>query len=510
VKPPKKGARPAGKQSAPETNRVKRQSRQTRSKSSQETLRDSNRRATVRQIGTVFETPENWTIYRRPDLTDPTFVELCDSIRKSGITTPLEISSDGYIISGHRRYYAAKQCGLPQIPCFIDHTVVMDDLTVAERVTLLTERNKGIRIKTDGELYLEAAAAVDPAEAVRKAQARKYQVLNKVKTCGLSEVATIGNIRRTDPSGERADMLNAVLEIMAELRSKGFLPTSGRSIHYKLLAKNVLTSKRKGGYIYGTRPGSSALLSKLLTDARSAGLIDPDDLDDGTRPSHQFVPSGSVGNYVNETLNGLFANYFSDIHADQPNHVELLVEKNTIFPLIRKHVANELRLPITSLRGYGSFPAARDVAERFKRSGKGKLVVVYVSDLDPEGIDMPASWKKYLWHDFHVEAAVYRATVTLEQVRKYHLPPDADVKLSSSRARKFIQEHGDQCWELDSMPEQILIDEVSTAARAMLDIDALNRAFEREREGDIKLARIEAGVRSFITDKFAADLRGAV
>ena len=68
-------------------------------------------------------------------------------------------------------------------------------------------------------------------------------------------------------------MLNAVLEILAELRSKGFLPTSGRSIHYKLLAKNVLTSTRKGGYIYGTRRGSSKLLSKLLTDARSAGLI---------------------------------------------------------------------------------------------------------------------------------------------------------------------------------------------------------------------------------------------
>ena len=478
---------------------LKTASRQTRSKSTPNT---GLSRAILRKTGTIFETPENWTIYRKPDLTDQTFVDLCNSIREFGIKTPLEISSDDYIISGHRRFIAAKQCGLPKIPCFVDRGVIMGDLTVPQRITLLTERNRGIRIKSDGEIYLEAAAAVDPDEAVRKAQARKAQVLNKVKTSGLSEVETVGSIRRTDPSGERADMLNAVLEIMAELRSKGFLPTSGRSIHYKLLAKNVLTSKRKGGYIYGTRPGSSALLSKLLTDARSAGLIDPDDLDDGTRPSHQFVPSGTVGNYVNETLNGLFANYFSDIHADQPNHVELLVEKNTIFPLIRKHVANELRLPITSLRGYGSFPAARDVAERFRRSGKGKLVVVYVSDLDPEGIDMPASWKKYLWHDFHVEAAVYRATVTQEQVRKYHLSPDADVKLSSSRARKFIQEHGDQCWELDSMPEQVLIDEVSAAVRAMLDIDALNRAFEREREADIKLARIEAGVRAFVTKNF--------
>jgi hypothetical protein len=467
---------------------------------------NSARRATLRRIGTIFETPENWSIYRKPDLTDRTFVELCNSIRESGITTPLEISRDGYIISGHRRFIAAKNCGFSEIPCFVDRTVVMDDLPVAERVTLLAERNKGIRIKSDGELYLEAAAAVDPDAAVRKAQARKAQVLNKAKTSGLTEVQTAGSIARTDPSGERADMLNAVLEILAELRGNNFLPTSGRSIHYKLLAKNVRTSNRKNGYIYGTRPGSSSLLSKLLTDARSAGLINHDDLDDGTRPSAQFEPSGTIGHYINETLDGLFANYFSDIHADQPNHVELLVEKNTIYPLIKKHVANKLRVPITSLRGYGSFPAARDVAERFKRSGKDKLVVVYVSDLDPEGVDMPSSWKKYLQHDFNVEARVYRATVTPEQVEKYNLPPDADVKLSSTRAGKFIQEYGDQCWELDSMPEQILIDEVSKTVRAMLDVAALNRAFEREQKADVKLAGIEAAVRSFVTEHFTATL----
>jgi hypothetical protein len=80
------------------------------------------------------------------------------------------------------------------------------------------------------------------------------------------------------------------------------------------------------------------------------------------------------------------------------------------------------------------------------------------------------------------------------------------VKLSSTRAGKFIQEYGDQCWELDSMPEQILINEVSSTVRAVLDVDALNRTFEREREADIKLARIEAGVRAFVTEQFAASL----
>ncbi len=135
-------------------------------------------------------------------------------------------------------------------------------------------------------------------------------------------------------------------------------------------------------------------------------------------------------------------------------------------------------------------------------AGKNNHVVVYVSDLDPEGIDMPSSWKKYLAFDFGIEATVYRSAVTPEQVETFHLPPDADVKLSSTRARTFIDEHGDECWELDSMPEQDLIDEVSKTVRAVLDIDALNRAFAREREADIELAKLEARVRAFVTDTF--------
>lgn len=453
-------------------------------------------------IGSIHETSENWSIYRKPPLTDPTFVELCNSIRESGINTPLEISSDRYIISGHRRLLAAKQCGVSKIPCLVDNTVVMDELTAPERIALLIERNKGIRIKSDGELYLEAAAAVDPEAAVHAAQTRKAQVFNKAKTSELTEIQISGNIRRTDPSGERAEMLQAVLEILSEKRANGYLPTSGRHIHYSLLQRKVRTSKRKNGYIYGTRPGSASLLSKLLTDARSAGLIDHDDLDDSTRPSHQINPSGSVGAYVNDSLDGLFENYYSDIHADQPNHVEILVEKNTIFPLLHRHVAKVFRVPITSLRGYGGFPAARDVAQRFKRSGKAKLVVIYVSDLDPEGIDMPSSWKKYLRHDFGVEAIVYRAAVTPEQVCKYKLPPDADVKMSSTRAKNFMAARGDQCWELDSMPEQILIDEVSRAVRATLDIAALNRAFACEQGADIELARLGAKVRAFVAANY--------
>jgi hypothetical protein len=334
----------------------------------------------------------------------------------------------------------------------------------------------------------------------------------------LSEVQITGSISRTDPTGERKAMLYAVLDIIAEYRRDNFIPASSRSIHYDLLKRNVRTSSRKNGYIYGKQPvkfnrngskkpdGSDGLLSKLLTDARSAGLIDPSDLDDTTRPTTQWIPSGSTGQYMNRELDRLFGNYFSDVHADQPSHLELVLEKNTIFPLLRNHVAHKFRLPITSMHGYGSYPAARDVAARFKQSGKEKLVVIYISDLDPEGLNMPSSWKKYLLHDFGVQAEVYRAALIPAQVAKFSLPPDTSVKPSSTRAPEFVRLYGTQCWELDSMPKRVLIDEVSSAVLAHLDIGALNRAFAKEKEADVNLARVAASVRAFVTDKFKEDL----
>lgn len=461
----------------------------------------------------VKETAENYQVYRRDD---PSFIELRASIARDGVTTPVEISKDHYVISGHRRRLAAELEG-KQLPCIIDG-VVMAELSSPERVQLLVSRNLGIRVKTDVETYLEAAAAVDPEQAIREAEERRVKVFNKVKT-SFSEVQVTGGIRRTDPSGERSEFLQAILGILERKRADGYLPTSERHIHYSLLPLRVKTSKRNNGHVYGVVPAGLSneeqqkvrnvqrgLLSKILTDARSKGLIDPDDIDDMTRPTSEWAPDGNMGTYVSRELEGFLKGYLSPIHREQDVHLELLVEKNTIYPLISKHVADKYRLPVTSMRGYGSYPAARDVAQRYSDSGKAKLVVIYISDLDPEGLDMAASWKKYLQHDFGVEASVFRAAVTPEQVHKYNLPPDTDVKLTSTRAAKFVAEHGSDCWELDGMPEAALINEISTAVESVLDMAVFSQAIRWEQQADIKLAHINAAVRRFVTEHFKKEL----
>lgn len=459
-------------------------------------------------IHSIGELSENWEVYRRPTDDDCAFRQLRESIADRGILDPLEVSSDGYVLSGHRRLTAAKAEGLAFVPVIKRPDINIGAMTPTERIALLTSRNAGQRIKSDSELMLEAAARVDPDEAVREAEAAKAQVLNKAKSCA-EEVFAVGKINRSDPTGARSEMLEAAIAILKDFRTEfGPVPMSGRGIHYQLLQRKVRTSTTKRGRIYDNTKQSSKLLSKLLTDARSFGLIPEDWIDDPTRPCDFYVPQG-IGEYVTQESQRLFRNFFSDVHRDQANHVELLLEKNTLFSLLQKHVAAVLRLPITSMRGYGSYPAARDIAGRFRRSGKHTLVVVYISDLDPEGMNMPAAFKKYLRHDFGVDCTVLRAAVTPDQVEKYGLPPDADVKegtdekRGSSRAAAFIAEHGNQCWELDSMPPQALIDEVLNVSKSCLDIDAFNAAMEWERQADIRLARLNAAVAELIRTRGA-------
>jgi|GEM_PF-3324488 len=465
-------------------------------------------------VSRIKETPENWNIYRKPSETDEAWMQLRESIAADGVLQPITLSRDLYVISGHRRLLAARAVGTISIPAIVQDEIVMAELAPEERMRILANHNRGNRIKTTAERLMEEAVQIDPEEAIREAQERKAQHFTKAKSCGV-EVEAIGKIRRTDPTNHRKEFMDAVIDIVLIWRAEvGDIACNERHINYQLLSRKVRTSSTAAGKIYGVQyyweegpkkgqpkgdRGEDAL-SKLLCDMRSAGIIPNEWIDDTTRPC--FVPqSESLASYLISETNGMFKNYWSDVHREQPFHVELLLEKNTLFSFIRNKVANPLRLPLTCLRGYGSYPSARDVAARFKRSGKEKLIAVYISDLDPEGINMPSSWKKYLLHDFGVDATVIRAAVTPEQVEKYNLPPDTSVKLASSRAKSFIRDHGEDCWELDSMPPQILVDEITKTAKGCLDIDILNAAMAQENEDEVRLAAFARMIQDFTKAK---------
>ena len=71
-------------------------------------------------IDQIFPSPENDKLYKPVDPDDPEIIALTESIREHGIKEPLLVTSDGYIISGHRRFAAARLAGLQTVPCRVE------------------------------------------------------------------------------------------------------------------------------------------------------------------------------------------------------------------------------------------------------------------------------------------------------------------------------------------------------------------------------------------------------
>src|SRR6516225_2992252 len=76
----------------------------------------------------------------------------------------------------------------------------------------------------------------------------------------------------------------------------------------------------------------------------------------------------------------------------------LIVEKDTLEPVC-KPIAQGWQMPFASSRGYGSLTLQHDAAEllqhRFVRTGQ-RVVVLFVSDLDPSGLDLQRAWEEAL------------------------------------------------------------------------------------------------------------------
>lgn len=68
-----------------------------------------------------------------PDLPEPQFLALLESMRKNGLIHPIEILPDGTIIAGHQRVRAAKVLGWTTIACWVRYDLAEADPAAVER-----------------------------------------------------------------------------------------------------------------------------------------------------------------------------------------------------------------------------------------------------------------------------------------------------------------------------------------------------------------------------------------
>lgn len=194
----------------------------------------------IRRIDELRPHPENEKIYG-----DHADAELIESVRAKGILNPLLIAFDGRIINGHRRYEAAKKCGLGFIPVVPFGS--KDELDILEA---LIESNRQ-RQKTNEQIGREAKALLEIEKTrTQRGRPKLLQVEEKKMEPSPSFSSAsrekVGN--QLGFSGRHVEQAAAVVEAIDKLEG------NGRSLEANEL-RATLNSSVKKAYENGKKTG---------------------------------------------------------------------------------------------------------------------------------------------------------------------------------------------------------------------------------------------------------------
>ena len=290
---------------------------------------------------------------------------------------------------------------------------------------------------------LRGLVAVPPAGGADRRGNRRHR--------GTQSLSGLRSRRpRPVPEGDRRDH---------QIAYRNYWPLSDRLIHYQLLNNPPLIHASKPGSTYRNDQRSYKALTELLTRARIARNIPFKAIHDPTKPVMRtgrfpLYQARSSAREVDQFLKG----YWRDLQAPQPCHLEILGEKNTIASIIQP-VAADYTLPFTLGRGYSSLPPRHDMAERFRRTGKERLLLLVLADQDPEGDDIPHSVRPVDGRRLRKSpgSSSSRSRLTADQVgAAAPCRPDRKPRRSSSRRDKFVEDFGEHVYELEAVePEQL-------------------------------------------------------
>lgn len=440
-------------------------------------------------ISKIMPSPENDEVYGAIE-DDEQMDALVQSIQDRGLEEPLILTADYYILSGHRRYYALQQLGEDVVPVRIKSDIIREDTDDFHHQ--LIDFNPQ-RIKRAGSLLKEAllrnASGEDTYQTIQEFRRASEEVDVEFMTVkGVKSVSQITDKKRP--------FLDAVKGVINSLQKHW--PLSIRQIHYRLLNDPPLTSTPKRSkfdvekYRYRNDKACYGALVRLLTSARYNGEVSMTCIDDPTRPQVTYWGWSDVGEFVQNEINAFLAGYSRDLLQDQPRHIEVFGEKSTL-KLILEKACQEYQVSLSIGRGFCSIPVWRDIAKRFKQSGKKKMTLIIVSDYDPEGLELADDAIRSLKQLWKLPVVGHRVAVTREQIDDLGLAEDfSPAKSESSRFDKFVERTGgEETWEVESLSPDYLIEQVRAAIEANLDMELFEATLEQEREDCDELSEIK-------------------
>jgi len=255
------------------------------------------------------------------------------------------------------------------------------------------------------------------------------------------------------------------------------MPLTLRQVYYRLVAAHVIPNTER----------AYKNLSARLTDGRRAGRIDPARITDRLREAQRVPCWGDLPDF----LRAVRRSYRREKWTSQPVTVEVWCEKDALAGVLQP-IADEHEVTLYVGRGYSSYSAMMDAADRIADAGQ-RTVVLYFGDFDPSGQDMPRDIRDRLAADFGVEVDLRVIALTPEQIAEYDLPP-APTKKTDTRAAAFVAKHGDLSVELDALPPDVLQALVRNCIEGLMDLSAFAAEAEAEEEERVRLAAVIDGI----------------
>ncbi len=262
------------------------------------------------------------------------------------------------------------------------------------------------------------------------------------------------------------EIINQANSIIVEYQNQGYDLTL-RQLYYQFVSRDLIPNKQK----------EYAKLSKVISNARLAGLIDWSAIVDRTRNLNSLPHFDSVA----DVLKAAKHSYRFDKWKRQDYAIQVWIEKDALVGVIAG-VCNKWDIPYLAVRGYNSQSTMYSMAMVLKSAiedGK-EAIILHLGDHDPSGIDMTRDNHDRL-NMFAGDVKVVRLALNYNQVEQYNPPPNP-AKMTDSRVEQYIENYGYDSWELDALEPSVIESVIGNEIEKLIDIDIWNEDIKKEED----------------------------
>src|SRR5262249_34323613 len=129
---------------------------------------------------------------------------------------------------------------------------------------------------------------------------------------------------------------------------------------------------------------------------------------------------------------------------------------------------------------------------------KKKLILLVLTDHDPEGIDIPHSFARSMRDDFGIEdkdIVLIKVALTPAHVARFGLQPNnLEAKKEGARYKRFVELYGNDGYELEALAPAVLQQLLRNAIDSVLDTAAFNHEIEFEKQDAAHLGAVRRAV----------------